>query len=133
MTALDLERGGTGGGFFPEVGTNLSTPASTTKRTHSAKKSVQKAEQSQQTSPALELPGVALVPSKPKPKTPQSVGSMVEYFKRVSPKGLTPQREATLANRFRYVARNLAQGAAALGLADPPDDPRAKRKLLGYE
>ena len=29
MAALDLERGGTEGGFFPQVGTNPTTPVST--------------------------------------------------------------------------------------------------------
>ena len=131
MAALDLERGGTEGGFFPQVGTNLNTPASATKQPRSAKKSGQKAEQSQQTSPMLELPGVALVPTKT--KTPPSAESMVDFFKKVSPKSLTPSQKATLANRFRHVARNVARGAALLGLADPPDDPKAKRKLLGSD
>ena len=128
MAALDLERGGTQDGFFSQVGTNLDTPASATKRNRSAKKTPQKSEQSQQTSPMLELPGVALVPTKT--KSPPSASSMTEMFKRVSPKALTPQQEATLAHRFRHVARNMARGAAMLGLADPPEDPRAKRKLL---
>ena len=98
MAELDLERGGTEGGFFPQVGTNLSTPGSATKQPRSAKKSVQKAEQSQQTSPMVELPGAVLVPSKS--KTPPSVGSMVQLFRKMSPKPLTPEQEATLANRF---------------------------------
>jgi len=60
MVAVDLERGGTEGGFFPQVGTNLTTPDSLKKPARGTKKSVEKAEQSQQTSPILVSPGVKL-------------------------------------------------------------------------
>ena len=62
-----------------------------------------------------------------KKKSPRE--SATELFKRVSPKQLIPEQAASLANRFRHVARGVHRGAAALGLVDPPDDSRAKRKL----
>ena len=52
----------------------------------------------------LELPGVALIPTKT--KTPPSASSMVEMFKRVSPKQLTPEQAASLA---KVKAHALAQ------------------------
>ena len=54
---------------------------------------------------------------------------MSEAFQKFSPKSLTPEQRSTLYNRFRAAAR----GAAMLGLVDPPDDPKAKRKLLGSD
>ena len=96
----------------------------------SRKKTPEKAEQGQQTSPMVATPSMGLTRSRH--KTPTSGSSMVDVFKRMSPKQLTPdlEQEASLAGRFRAAARNVARGAAMLGLADPPDDPRAKRKLL---
>ena len=55
---------------------------------------------------------------------------MVDILKKVSPKRLTPDEEAKYGNRFRYYARNIQRGAAALGLADPPEESKTKRKLL---
>ena len=114
MAALNLERGGTEGGFFSQIGTNLNTPSSAIlKRTLSAKKSVQKQEQSQQTSPMTET-------ASPKIRLPSS-------FKRFSPANLTPEQKTSVLARF-------ARGAAMLGLIDAPDPPgRAKRKLLGQD
>ena len=50
MAALNLEHASTSGGFFPQAGTNLTTPVSLVK--NMVKKSAQKQEQGQQTSPS---------------------------------------------------------------------------------
>ena len=123
MTALDLERGGTSGGFFSQVGTNLYTTANAAKLISSAKKSPKKVEQAQQTSPMSASKGVVSA----KKKSPQ-LESAVDMFKRVSPKTLTPEQAASLVGRFRRAAINVQRGAGMLGLSDPPADSRAKRK-----
>ena len=124
MTAVDLERGGTTGGFFSQVGTNLYITNSAEKLISSAKKSPRKVEQSQQTSPMSATKGVMSA------KKGSPMETTTELFKRVSPKALTPEQTASITGRFRHVARNMHRGAAMLGLADPPEDPRVKRKLL---
>ena len=133
MTAVDLERGGTSGGFFSQVGTNLYATQSAKKLMDSAKKSPRRVDQDQQTSPMSATKSVKSA----KKATPLSSGkksspleSATEMFKRVSTKALTPEQEASLAGRFKYIARNMQRGAAVLGLLDPPDDPKARRKLL---
>ena len=121
MAAVNLERGGTEGGFFPQVGTNLDAPISAKKLVRSArKKTPEKTEQGQQTSSALEL-----LKSNSSPKE-----TMTEALSRISPKALTPEQKGIIANPFRFVTRNVQRGAAALGLIDPPEDPRARQKLL---
>ena len=140
MAAVDLERDvRTQGGFFSQVGTNLSTPGSvkklspSTKQLSSTKKSAEKSEQTQQTTPILELRRGVALPTKP--KTPPTVGAMVEYLKKVSPKRLTAEAEARFGNRFKEYARAsqrsyVQRGAAALGLSDPIQTVTTKRKLL---
>ena len=99
MAALNLERGGTEGGFFPQAGTNLTTPSSAiVKRAHSQKKSAEKREQSQQTSPTFVPPGIKI--SSPGVKLPSP-------FNRFSPAKLSPED---------IRPGILAQGAAMLGL-----------------
>jgi hypothetical protein len=95
--------------------------------------SAQKSEQVQQTTPTLDLrQGVAL-PTKA--KTPPTVGTMVEYPKKVSPKRLTAEAESRFGNRFKEYVRGsqrsyVQRGAAALGLSDPIQTATTKRKLL---
>ena len=138
MVAVDLERGDEGGGFFSQVGTNLTTPGSVRKASSSTKKSaqksVQKSEQPQQTTPILELRRGVTLPSKSK-TPPPSVGTMVDnILKKVSPKRLTEEAQAKYGNQFRnYVRnaqRNAERGAAALGLSEVIDTHKTKRKLL---
>ena len=137
MAAVDLERGGEGGEFFSQVGTNLTTPGSVRKALSSTKKSAQKSaqksEQVQQTTPILELRRGVTLPSKS--KTPPSVGTMVDnILKKVSPKRSTEEAQAKYGNQFRnYVRnaqRNAERGAAALGLSEVIDTHKTKRKLL---
>ena len=131
MAAVDLERDGTQGGFFSQVGTNLSTPGSVKKLSPSAKqlsstkKSAEKSEQTQQTTPTLELRRGVTLPTKA--KTPSTVGTI--------PKRLTEEAEARFGNRFKEYARAsqrsyVQRGAAALGLSDPIQTVTTKRKLL---
>ena len=139
MAAVDLERDGTQGGFFSQVGSNLSTPGSvkklspSTKQLSSTKMSAQKSEQVQQTTPTLDLRRGVALPTKA--KTPPTVGTMVEYLKKVSPKRLTAEAEARFGNRFKEYARAsqrsyVQRGAAALGLSEPTQTVTTKRKLL---
>ena len=129
MLAVDLERGGVEGGFFPQVGTNLSTPDSVSKTTSGVKKSAEKSEKLEQTTPILDLRRGVTLPSKA--KTPPSGSSVVDILKKVSPKRLTVEAEARFGNRFKDYARNVQRdvqrGAAALGLSEPT---QTKRKLL---
>ena len=84
MASLNLERGGTEGGFFPQAGTNLTTPSSAiVKRAHSQKKSVEKHTQAQQKSPMLVSPEVMLVSPGIKQTSPGF--KMPSPFNRVSP------------------------------------------------
>ena len=101
------------------------------KQTLSSRKSAQKADQGQQTPPMNESLGVVLMQPKSKSVSPKL--SMSEAFQRYSPKSLTPEQRSTLYNRFRGAVRGAARGAAMLGLVDPPEDPKAKRKLLGAD
>ena len=141
MAVVDLERGGVEGEFFPQVGTNLTTPGSVRKASSgtkksaeksvsSVKKSAQKSEQAQQTTPILELRRGVTLPGKPK-TPPQSVGTMVDnILKKVSPKRLTEEAQAKYGNQFRNYVRNAQRGAAALGLSEVIDTHKTKRKLL---
>ena len=67
MAALNLERASTSGGFFPQAGTNLTTPGSRVKSI--VKKSVQKQDQGQQTSPMSVPSPVLLFPTPPPQST----------------------------------------------------------------
>jgi hypothetical protein len=135
MTAMELERDGAEGGFFSQVGTNLYATESAKKLMASAKKSPpKKVYQDQQTSPmsAMKSKGT---PSSAKSEKSAKKSSLplepaIEMFKRVSTKALTPAQDASLKGRFRAAGRLVHQGAAMMGLADPPDNPVAKRKLL---
>jgi hypothetical protein len=134
MTAVDLERDGTSGGFFSQVGTNLYATQSAKKLMDSAKKSPPtKVYQDQQTSPMSAMKSVKTPSSTKSVKSTKKTSPLepaIEMFKRVSTKPLTPQQEASLAGRFRAAGRIAQKGAAMLGLADPPDEPKTRRKLL---
>ena len=130
MAAMDLERGGTSGGFFSQVGTNLYVTDSAKKLMGSAKKSPRRVDQDQQTSPMSAMKDNTPPKKMSSSKKKSPLEPAMEMFKRVSTKALTPEQEASLVGRFRHVARAAQRGAAALGLADPPDDPKARRKLL---
>ena len=122
MAAIDLEREGTGGGFFSQVGTNLYVTKSAEKLMGSAKKSPPKEYMDQQTSP---MSAGKLMKSAKKVSS-----TAVDLFKKASPKASTPEQSGLLGGRLRAAGRMAHRGAAALGLSDPPDDPRVKRKLL---
>ena len=98
------------------------------------KKSAEKSEKLEQTTPILELRRGVALPTKAK-TPPPSVGTMVDYLKKVSPKRLTAEAEARFGNRFKEYARNshrnyIQRGAAALGLSDPIETVTTKRNLL---
>ena len=130
MAALNLERGGTAGGFFPQAGTNLTTPSSTlVKRVHSQKKSAEKRTQSQQTSPILVSSEIMLM-SPEVMLVSSEVMLMSPEVKQPSP-GLKPQSPAfklpSPLNRFsppklleeEVRPSVLARAGAMMGLFEP--------------